>query len=222
MVVEDAQLAAVGVVRAEGEALGGGATRDEVVGPGAVEVADRGGREDAVGGELGPPGGRGPVGRIEPVGLWPSEPASAMAPPSPMESEACTPHVGHGVGGRVGDDLVPGEAPRWRVGVVATHRPGSAALPASKYRSPLLGSTDAVESIGGDPGTAMPFSSGCPCPWACRRPASLSAHPCPCPTPDCRVAGVPAQEVVAPSWRSEGVEVALPVADLDGRECRRR
>ena len=120
VVVPDAHMAAVGVVGAEGEPTRGGAARDEIVGPGAVEVARGGGREHAVGRELGPSGRGGTVPAQQCVGHLPERtPFDQRSPVAQRERRLHT-AVGHRVAGRVGDDLVPHLATAGRVRVVAT------------------------------------------------------------------------------------------------------
>ncbi len=120
VVVVDPHVAAVGVVGAEGEPVGLRPPGDEVVRPGAVEVPHGRGGEHTVGGELRPPGGGRAAPAREGVGHLPQR-TPLHERPTVAERERCL-HttVGHGVAGRVGDDLVPHRAASGRVGVVAT------------------------------------------------------------------------------------------------------
>ena len=71
MVVEDAQVAAVLVVPAVGDAGRGRTADDDLVLAGAVEIADGRRGEHAVGREEGPPAEKGAIRRTQRVGLLP-------------------------------------------------------------------------------------------------------------------------------------------------------
>ena len=119
VVVVDAEVPAVGVVVAVGEAGGRRAARDEVVGTRAVEVTDGGGGEDAVGRELRPSRGGGPVRRVERVGLLPERPGFHQRAAVADGGRGLDTHVVECVRRRVRHHLVPYLAPARRVGVVA-------------------------------------------------------------------------------------------------------
>ena len=118
VVVVDADVSAVGVVRPEREPRRRRATDGEVVRPRAVEVAGRRSGEHAVGGELGPAAGRRAARRVEAVGHLAERASLDQRSPVGDRERRLHTAVGCGVGRRVRDHLVPELRPVRRVGVI--------------------------------------------------------------------------------------------------------
>ena len=118
VVVVDAHVATVGVVRAEGETVGRRPTGDEVVRAGGVQITHGRGGEHAVGGELRPTRGRRPVGAVQRVGHLAQR--AGLDERSAVSDRERRLHaaVGSRVAGRVGHHLVPQLAPVRPVRVV--------------------------------------------------------------------------------------------------------
>ena len=123
MVVEDAQVAPVLVLAAVGHAGRGCTADDDLVLPGAIEIADGRRGEHAVGREEGPPTETGAVRRTQRVGFLPQGSGHDERDTGDGTHRRRGLHAGIGndIGRRVGGDLVPRQRAAGAVGVIAAH-----------------------------------------------------------------------------------------------------